>query len=64
MVNSKYFYGKIYGDKALITTPESKSGGEKISYNVPTREMLRGILDANYFKPTIVNVVDEIRIIL
>ena len=30
MVNSKYFYGKIYGDKALITTPESKSGGEKI----------------------------------
>lgn len=62
MVNSKYFYGKIYGNKALITTPESKSGGEKTSYNVPTREMLRGILDANYFKPTIVNVVDEIRV--
>ncbi|MFP5527880.1 type I-C CRISPR-associated protein Cas5c [Peptococcus simiae] len=62
MQQSKYFYAKIYGDKALITSPESKSGGEKYSYDCPTREMLKGILDANYFKPTIINVVDEVRI--
>lgn len=62
MNKSKIFYAKVYGDKALITAPESKSGGEKFSYEIPTREMLKGILDANYFKPTIVNVVDEVRI--
>lgn len=58
MNKSKYFFAKVYGDRALFTSPESKSGGEKISYNVPTRENLKGIIDANYFKPTITNVID------
>lgn len=62
MEQSKTFYAKIFGDRALITMPETKSGGEKYSYQVPTREMLRGILDSNYFKPTFQNVVEEIRI--
>lgn len=62
MEKSKTFYAKIFGDRALITMPETKSGGEKYSYQVPTREMLRGILDSNYFKPTLINVVDEVRI--
>lgn len=62
MEKSKTFYAKIFGDRALITMPETKSGGEKYSYPVPTREMLRGILDSNYFKPTFINFVDEIRI--
>ena len=61
-MKSKYFYAKIYGDRAMITSPESKSGGEKQSYGIPTREMIKGILDANYFKPVLKNVVDEIRI--
>lgn len=62
MNQSKYFYAKIYGNKALITSPESKSGGEKNSYSAPTREMLKGIIDANYFKPTLTNVIDEVRV--
>lgn len=62
MERSKYFYAKVYGDRALITAPESKSGGEKFSSHIPTREMLRGIIDANYFKPVLRNVVDEVRI--
>lgn len=62
MNKSRYFYAKIYGTKALITAPESKSGGEKISYDIPTGEVLKGIIDANYFKPTILNVIDEVRI--
>ncbi len=62
MERSKYFYAKVYGDRALITTPESKTGGEKFTSSVPTREMLRGIVDANYFKPVLKNVVDEVRI--
>lgn len=53
MNQSKFFYAKIYGDRALITSPDSKSGGEKMSAMVPTREMLRGIVDANYFKPVL-----------
>ena len=63
MNQSKFFYAKIYGDRALITSPESKSGGEKMSAMIPTREMLRGIVDANYFKPVLKNVVDEVRVI-
>lgn len=62
MTKSKYFYAKVYGSRALFTTPGSKSGGEKFSAMVPTRESLKGILDACYFKPTIVNVVDEVRV--
>ena len=62
MNKSRYFHAKIYGAKALITAPESKSGGEKISYDIPTGEVLKGIIDANYFKPTILNVIDEVRI--
>lgn len=62
MNRSKFFYAKIYGDRALITAPESKSGGEKHSYQIFTQEALKGILDANYFKPTLVNQVDEVRV--
>ncbi|MDO5048162.1 MAG: type I-C CRISPR-associated protein Cas5c [Anaerococcus sp.] len=62
MDKSRYFYAKIYGDRALISSPESKSGGEKMTYQVPTREMLRGIIDANYFKPVLTNHIDEVRI--
>lgn len=62
MEKSKYFYAKIYGDRCAINTPESKAGGEKFSYEVPTREMLRGIIDANYFKPVLVNHIDEVRV--
>ena len=60
---SKYFYAKITGDYALFTAPESKGGGEKITYMVPTRQAMQGIVDAIYFKPTFINVVDEIKII-
>lgn len=63
MEKSQYFYAKVYGDRALWTTPESKSGGEKLTYQIPTRESLRGIIDSNYFKPTIRNEIDEVRVI-
>ncbi|MDU5460925.1 type I-C CRISPR-associated protein Cas5c [Anaerococcus vaginalis] len=62
MEKSQFFYAKIYGSRALWTSPESKAGGEKITYQIPTREALRGIIDANYFKPTIKNQIDEVRI--
>ena len=60
---SKYFYMKITGDYALWTDPATKSGGERISYQVPTAQAIQGICDAVYFKPTIRNVVDEVKVI-
>lgn len=62
-MKSKYFYMRVYGDYALFTAPESKGGGEKITYMVPTRQALKGIVDACYFKPTFINVIDEVKVI-
>lgn len=60
---SKYFYMRITGDYALWTDPATKGGGERISYQVPTAQVLQGICDAVYFKPTIRNVVDAVKIV-
>lgn len=60
---SQYFYMKITGDYALWTDPATKGGGERISYQVPTAQALQGICDAVYFKPTIRNVVDAVKIV-
>lgn len=56
------FYFKVKGRYALFTDPYSKGGGEKVSYQVPTRQALQGIADAAYYKPTIENVIDEVKI--
>lgn len=63
MEQSKYFYARISGDYALFTNPSTKGGGEKVSFSVPTRQALKGIVDAIYYKPTIINVIDEVKII-
>lgn len=63
MEQSKYFYVRISGDYALFTNPSTKGGGEKISYSIPSRQALTGIIDAIYYKPTITNVVDEVKVI-
>ena len=60
---SKYFYMRITGDYALWTDPATKGGGERISYQIPTAQAIQGICDAIYFKPTIRNIVDEIKVV-
>lgn len=60
---SKNFYMRITGDYALWTDPATKGGGERISYQVPTVQALQGICDAVYFKPTIRNVVDAVKVV-
>lgn len=60
---SKALYFKVYGDYALWSDVSSKGGGEKFSYSVPTRQGLHGIADSLYFKPTLVNVIDEVKVI-
>lgn len=61
--SSKYFYIRVQGDRALFTNPATKGGGEKYSYDVPTRQALKGIVDNIYRKPTFINVVDEVKVI-
>jgi len=59
---SKNFYVRVTGDLALFTSPQSKAGGERTSYLVPTRQALTGIVDGVYFKPSIQNIVTEVKV--
>ncbi len=52
----------VHGDYALFSDVLTRAGGEKCSYMIPTYEALKGILQSVYFKPTIVWVIDSVRI--
>lgn len=60
MRNSVEF--KVWGRYALFTDPLTKIGGEKHSYQIPTYEALKGILSSVYWKPTIVWIIDKVRV--
>jgi CRISPR-associated protein Cas5d len=53
---------KVSGKYALFTDPLTKIGGEKCSYQIPTYEALKGILSSVYWKPTIVWIIDKVRV--
>ncbi|MEP6878871.1 MAG: type I-C CRISPR-associated protein Cas5c [Nitrosospira sp.] len=53
---------KVWGRFALFTDPLTKIGGEKCSYHIPTYEALKGVVKSIYWKPTIVWVIDEVRV--
>lgn len=50
------------GDYALFSDPIMRVGGEKCTYQVPTYEALKGILHSIYWKPTIIWIIDAVRI--
>jgi len=52
----------LYGPYALFTDPLTKMGGEKLSYQIPTYQALKGIVESVYWKPTIIYYIDEVRI--
>lgn len=52
----------VRGRYALFSDILTRAGGEKSSYPIPTYEALKGILHSIYWKPTIVWVVDSVRI--
>ena len=54
---------KVWGDYALFTDPLTKMGGEKMTYQIPTYQALKGIAESIYWKPSIIIYVDEVRII-
>ena len=53
---------QVWGDYALFSDPLTRAGGEKCSYSIPTYEAIKGIIHSIYWKPTIIWVVDSVRI--
>ena len=53
---------KVSGRYALFSDPITRVGGEKFSYQVPTYQALKGILESVYWKPTIIWYIDEVRV--
>jgi CRISPR-associated protein Cas5d len=53
---------RLWGRHALFTDPVTKIGGEKCSYHLPTYEALKGVAKSIYWKPTLVWVIDELRV--
>lgn len=52
----------VYGRYALFSDPINRMGGEKLTYQVPTYEALKGITSSIYWKPTFTWVIDEVRV--
>lgn len=53
---------RLWGRYALFTDPITKIGGEKCSYHVPTYEALKGVAKSIYWKPSIIWVIDAVRV--
>lgn len=52
----------LYGDYGLFTDPLTKIGGEKMTYQIPTYQALKGVVESIYWKPTLIIIIDELRI--
>lgn len=53
---------QVSGDYALFSDPAMRIGGEKCTYHIPTYEAVKGILHSTFWKPTIVWIIDEVRV--
>ena len=53
---------KVYGRYALFSDPITRPGGEKFSYQTPTYQALKGIVESIYWKPTFVWYIDALRV--
>lgn len=53
---------EIEGKYALFTDPITKLGGEKLSYPIPSYQALKGIVESIYWKPTLLFIIDEVRV--
>lgn len=52
----------VHGKYGLFTDPITKIGGEKFTYQIPTYQALKGIVESIYWKPTIIWYIDEVRV--
>lgn len=53
---------EVYGAYALFTDPLMKIGGEKMTTQIPSYQAIKGIVESIYWKPSIVWIIDEIRV--
>ncbi len=53
---------EVRGEYGLFADPITRVGGEKFTYQVPTYEALKGILHSIYWKPTLIWIIDEVRV--
>ncbi|MFA5260488.1 MAG: type I-C CRISPR-associated protein Cas5c [Candidatus Omnitrophota bacterium] len=53
---------KVSGRYALFADPVTRVGGEKFSYQIPTYQALKGILESVYWKPTFIWYIDAVRV--
>ncbi|WP_449727615.1 type I-C CRISPR-associated protein Cas5c [Bifidobacterium saimiriisciurei] len=53
---------EVYGGYALFSDAATRIGGEKFSYQVPTYQALKGITESIYWKPTLVWIIDAVRV--
>lgn len=52
----------VHGKYGLFTDPVTRIGGEKFTYQIPTYQALKGIVESVYWKPTLTWYVDEVRV--
>ena len=53
---------EVSGDIAMFSEPIQRTGGGKASYPIPTYEAIKGICKSIYWKPSIIWIVDSIRV--
>ena len=54
---------RVWGRYALFSDSLVRMGGERSSYLVPTYQALKGITEQIYWKPSLIWVVDSVRIL-
>lgn len=62
MEHSNIVEFQVSGDYALFSDPVMRIGGEKCSYQIPTYEALKGVLASVYWKPTLIWIIDRVRV--
>ncbi|HEY4623782.1 MAG TPA: type I-C CRISPR-associated protein Cas5c [Solibacillus sp.] len=53
---------EVSGDYALFTDPLMKLGGEKMTMQIPSYQALKGITESVYWKPSLIWIIDEVRV--
>ena len=54
---------KVYGKYALFSDPITRPGGEKFSYQTPTYQAIKGVIESVYWKPTFIWYIDAVRVL-
>lgn len=62
MQHDNFVEFEVCGDYALFADPITKIGGEKCSYQIPPYEAIKGVLHSIYWKPTIIWIIDKVRV--